>query len=55
MVGADQQDWVDYVGWPVFSYNVATHSAFKKSPLVVAYGVDAFQPTNLALEGAIHH
>ena len=32
-----------------FSCNVATHLATNGSSFVVAYGVDALQPTNLAL------
>lgn len=48
---ADQWKWTDYVGRAKFSCNVATHLATKNLPLVVAYGVDALQPTNLALKG----
>ena len=51
LVGADQGDWADYVGRAEFSCNVATHLATKGSSFMVAYGVDALQPTNLALEG----
>ena len=48
-----QHDWADYVGLAEFSYNnVAMHLATKKSPFVVAYGVDALQLANLALKRA---
>ena len=51
-VVVDQQDWADYVDQVEFSYNVALHLITKQLPFVVAYGVDPFQPANLALEGA---
>lgn len=51
-MGADQQDWTDYVGLAEFSYNVATHSATKQLPFVVTYVVDPLQLANLAFEGA---
>jgi hypothetical protein len=38
-VGADQRDWVHYVGRAKFSRNVAMHLATKGSSFVVAYGV----------------
>ena len=40
---------MDYVGWVEFSCNVATHLATKGLSFVVAYVVDAVQPTSLAL------
>ena len=49
---ADQRDWVDYLGREEINGNVATHSATVEFPFVVDYGVDALQPTNLALEEA---
>jgi hypothetical protein len=52
LVGADQGDWADYVGRAECNCNVATHLATKGWSFVVAYGVDALQPINLALEGA---
>ena len=51
-MSANQQDLMDYVGRVEFSCNVATHFATKGSSFVVAYAVDALQPTILALEGA---
>jgi hypothetical protein len=39
LVGADQRDWVHYVGRAEFSCNVAMHLATKGSSFVVAYGV----------------
>ena len=54
-MNAHQQDWEDYVGLAKLNYNLATHSATKKSPFKVAYGVDPLQPTDLALEGHIQH
>jgi hypothetical protein len=38
-VGADQRDWVNYVGRAEFRYNVAMHLATKGSSSVVACGV----------------
>ena len=52
LVGVDQGDWADYVGRAEFSCNVAMHLATKGLSFMVAHGVDALQPTNLALEGA---
>ena len=49
---ADQQDWADYIGLAEFGCNVATHFATQGLSFVVAYGVNALQPTNLALVGA---
>ena len=51
-MSADQRNWADYVDLAQFSYNVATHSATKKSPFKVAYGMEPLQPAHLALEGA---
>jgi hypothetical protein len=39
LVGADQRDWVHYVGRAEFSCNVAMHLATKGSFFVVANGV----------------
>ena len=52
LVGADQREWAEYVGRAEFSCNVATHLATKELSFVVAYRVDALQPTSLAFEGA---
>ena len=38
-MGADQEDWADYVDQAEFSYNVAMHSATKELSFIVAYGV----------------
>ena len=52
LMGADQGDWADYVGQAELNCNVATHLAIKGLSFMMAYGVDALQPTNLVLEGA---
>ena len=39
LVGADQRDWADYVGWAEFGCNVAIHLRTKGSSLVVACGM----------------
>ena len=52
LVSVDQGDWADYVGWVEFSCNVTTHLATKGLTFMVAYKVDALQPTNLAFRGA---
>ena len=41
------------MGRAEFSCNIATHLVTKELSFVMTYGVDALQPTNLALEGAI--
>ena len=51
-MSADQWDWADYVSLVEFNYNATTHLATKPSPLKVAYGIDPFQPADLALKGA---
>ncbi len=38
-MGADQRDWVHYVGRAEFSCNVAMHLATKGSSFMVANGV----------------
>ena len=52
LVNANQRDWGDYVGRAEFSCNVAMHLATRGLFFMLAYGVDALQPTNLAHEGA---
>ena len=39
LVGADQRDWVEFVGRTEFSRNVVMHLAKKGSSFVVAYGL----------------
>jgi hypothetical protein len=51
-VSVDQRDWADHVGLTEFSYNAATHSPTKDSPLKVAYRVEPLQLADLALKGA---
>lgn len=52
LVSADQQDWVDYVGRAELTCNVATYLMTKWSHFVLAYGLDVFQPINLAFDKA---
>lgn len=40
------------MGIAEFNYNLVAHSGTKQQPCNVVYGVDPFQPVDLALEGA---